>query len=47
VRAVLDAAPFCVAAPDACAGDCATLPSVFANVPLPPYFPDGLKARAA
>jgi hypothetical protein len=43
VRAILDVAPFCAAAPDACAGDCATLPLVFADVPLPPAYPDGLQ----
>ena len=42
VRAILDAAPFCIAAPAACAGDCGTLTGVFANVPMPPAFPNGL-----
>jgi hypothetical protein len=41
VRAILDATPFCTAAPDACAGECATLPLVFADVPVPGY-PGGL-----
>ena len=42
VRAILDAAPFCIAAPAACAGDCGTLTSLFADAPMPPAFPNGL-----
>jgi hypothetical protein len=43
VRAILAAATdVCEAAPAACAGDCATLPAVFATTPLLPHFPAGL-----
>jgi len=43
LRAILAAAPFCAASPDGpCAGECATLPVVFADMALPGY-PSGLQ----
>ena len=43
VRAIIAASTdVCDAAPAACAGDCATLVSVFATTPLPPLYPNGL-----